>query len=481
MRIASMMTVTGTLMCCLGAAGCATNPVTGQRQLSLVSEAQEIEMGRGEVVRTRASTGFVEDPALQSYVRAIGQRMADASERPDLPWEFHVIDDPMVNAFAAPGGFIFITRGILAHLNSEAELAGVVGHEVGHVTAKHSVSQISRATFTQGLLVAGSITAPKVANSPIGQLAQAGASIFLIKYGRDQETQADQLGHRYSLQQRYDVREMPKTFMTLQRVGEASGGGSRGPSFLSTHPDPGDRVAKTTAWGDTVTNTKGLIVDRDQFLTRIDGMMFGADPAEGYFEGARFLHPALRFQFDAPAGWQGANQKTQVILGEPNGQAQMQLTTATQGSPAAAMQAFAQQQGVQMGGSQNVSLGGANGIIAEFAVATAAGQQLRGQIPYVQHGAALFQFLGITPTTAWGAHGGAIARTLRSFRPTAANQQFQRARVIRIVSLSRATTTDALAQQSGGAITAQQLAIINGVEAGVMLPSGRRVKTVVFR
>ncbi len=477
MRIGMVFVIGSVLAGSVGVSSCATNPVTGQRQLSLVSEAQEIEMGRSQVPAVQQSMGFVADQALQAYVREIGMRMAKASERAHLPWEFHVVDDPMVNAFAAPGGFIFITRGILAHMNSEAELAGVLGHEVSHVTAKHSVTQMSTGLGAQLGVVAAAVIS---GNEAIAQGANAVATLFTLKYGRDQETQADEIGHRYALMQRYDVREIPKTFMTLQRIGEASGGGSSGPSFLATHPDPGNRVAKTQAWADTVSNPGSLTVDRDEFMTRINGMLYGADPAEGYFENGRFLHPAMRFQFAVPNNWVTANQKAAVILGEPNGQAQIQLSGASQATPQAAMQAFAGQQGVQMSASQNVNLGGIPGVIAEFVATTQQGQ-LRGQVLYLQHAGSVFQFLGMSTAQGWGSHGGTISNVLRSFRPTAANQVFQRARQIRVVTLPGSTSIASLASQSGGAITAQQLAIINGVEANATLPAGRKVKTVVYR
>ncbi len=478
MRISRSVAVAGALACAVGVGGCATNPVTGQRQVSLVSEAQEIEMGRSQVPQVQQTMGFVADAALQNYFSTIGLQMARATERPNLPWEFHVVDDPMINAFAAPGGFIFITRGMLAHMNSEAELAGVLGHEIAHVTAKHSVAQMSTGLGAQlGVLAAAILTK----SNTVAQGAGAIATIFTLKYGRDQESQADQLGHRYSLQQRYDVREVPNTFRTLQRVSAASGGGSGGPSFLSTHPDPGDRVAKTQAWADTVTNTRGLIVDRDEYLTRINGLLYGPDPAEGYFENGRFVHPVLRFQFDSPQGWLTANAKAAVTLGEPNGRAQIQLSGAQQASPDAAMQAFAQQQGVQMGASQRVTVGGSPAVIADFTATPQGGQQLRGQVLYVQHSRSVFQFLGITTAQGWGSYGGTISGVLRSFRSTAANQVFQRARAIRVVTLSGNTSIASLAGQSGGAITAQQLAIMNGVETNATLPSGRRVKTVVYR
>ena len=465
----------------LVAAACATNPVTGKSQLSLVSEAQEIEMGRGELARARQETGFVADAALEQYVASIGKQMAASSERPGLPWEFHVIDDPMVNAFAAPGGFVFVTRGILGYLNSEAELAAVMGHEIGHVTAKHTVAMISQQQLAQVGLVAGSIAAPRAAGGIAGQIAGTVTSLYFLKFSRNDESQADQLGHRYSLKQGYDVREMPNTFRTLERVSAASGGGNGPPAFLSTHPDPGSRIQKTQAWADTVSNPSRLHADRDRFLTRVDGLLFGADPEQGYFEAGRFVHPTLKFRFDVPQGWQTVNQLSQVVLAEPNGQAQISLSPAQQNSVDAAAQTFLAQQGIVSPGAQRTSLNGIPGVIADFTAATQQGQQLRGSVVFLQYNGQVFQFLGLALAARWSRQGGAITQVLRSFGPTAAGQQFQQRKYLRIVTLPRATAVATLAQQSNGAISAQLLAIINGVPDNATLPAGKRVKTVGYR
>ncbi len=459
-------------------AACATNPVTGKRQLSLVSEAQEIEMGKGEVVRARNETGFYPDSALTAYVAAIGMRMAGVSERPSLPWEFHLIDDPMVNAFAAPGGFIFMTRGILAYLNSEAELAAVVGHEIGHVTAKHTVTSISQ----QQMGTLGVLGAAVLANDQrIAQVGSAGLGVLFLKYSRDHERQSDGLGHRYSLHQGYDVREMPKTFITLGKVSEASGNAGRIPGFLSTHPDPGDRVGATTAWADTVGDYSKLTIGRDRYLDRLDRMVYGEDPRQGYFEGQRYLHPELRFQFDMPAGWQGINQALQIIMAEPKGTAQIQLRAASQASPSSAMQAWQGQQGVVTGAVQQLQVAGAPALTAEFTAATQDGQQLHGRVLYLSYRGATWQFLGIALATAWPQVGGAINATLGSFAVTPANQVYRRVRELRIVTLPRQMTMTALAAESGGAATARELALINSVEEGAMQPQGRKVKTIRHR
>lgn len=460
---------------------CATNPVTGRRELSLVSESQEIAMGQSLLAGTRQETGFYDDPALTTYVADLGMRMAKASERPDLPWEFHVVDDPAVNAFAAPGGFIFITRGIMAYLNSEAELAGVMGHEIGHVTAKHSVSQLSKQQLFGVGLLAGAIAAPEIANSGIGQAAQAGAGLLFLKFGRDDERQADELGHRYSLHQGYDVREMPKTFATLQRMSEASASSGRVPGFLSTHPDPGDRVAATQRWADTVSSYANLEAGRDRYLRHLDGVVFGNDPRQGYFDGQRYLHPVLKFQFTMPAGWQGVNQASRVVAVEPNGQAQVEVSQVAFATPRAAADSFARQQGLQLLGRNDDRVNGLPASTVSFQATTSQGASLTGQATFVQLGGAVYRVLGLTLTQAAAQQGSAIAQTIGSFGPTAANQVFQRVRELDVITLSTGKTVDRLAQESNGAATATELALINGVEVGTMLPTGRLIKTVRFR
>lgn len=460
---------------------CATNPVTGRRELSLVSEAQEIAMGRQELERAQLQTGFYPDQVLERYVAALGMRMAAASERPQLPWEFHVLDDPAVNAFAAPGGFIFVTRGILAYLNSEAELAGVLGHEVGHVTAKHTVQQLSQQQLFQGAFVIGAIARPDLAQGAVGQAAMAGAGLLMLKYGRDDERQSDELGHRYSLLARYDVREMPKTFATLARIGEASGSSGRVPAFLSTHPDPGDRVVATQSWADTVSNYRGLVTNRDQFLDHLDGMVYGADPRQGYFEGNRFLHPELRIQFDIPTGWQSVNQPTRVVAVEPKGAAQVELSTATGTSGAQAAQTFAAQEGIEVTGRSTTTINGFPASTVAFRATTEDGTVIQGQALFIEYRGQVFRMLGLVVSSAASQVGSAVSQSLRSFSATAAGQVFQRVREIDIITLRSNTTVATLAGQSGGAIQATDLAIMNGVETGASIPAGRKIKTVRFR
>ncbi len=225
-------------------AACTMNPATGQRQLTLMSQAQEIQMGQQTHPEVLATFGAYDDPEWQSYIQALGSKIAATSERPELDWTFTVLDNPVVNAMALPGGFIYINRGILANFNSEAELVSVLGHEIGHVTARHSVEAMSRAQLAQlGLGVAA------VASEEFRQyagLASQGLGILFLKFGRDDENQSDALGLRYMTRAGYDPHEMPKVFSTLDRVTQAQG--MRGnPEWMSTHPDPGNRVENIDA------------------------------------------------------------------------------------------------------------------------------------------------------------------------------------------------------------------------------------------
>ena len=201
--------------------GCATNPVTGKRELALISEQQEVQIGKQAAEEATQQMGLVHDAALQQYVSSIGMVLAKHSERPELPWEFHVIDDPTPNAFALPGGPVFVTRGLVTLMNSEAQLATVVGHEIGHVTARHSVNQMSKQQLAQLGLGLGAVLVP--GGDQLAGLASEGLGLLFLKYGRDDERQADELGFRYALNDGYDVREMGKVFLSLERSSQLEG------------------------------------------------------------------------------------------------------------------------------------------------------------------------------------------------------------------------------------------------------------------
>lgn len=456
--------------------GCATNPVTGERELSLISEGQEIQMGREAAQEVSASIGLVANDALQSYVSRIGQRLAAASERPQLPWSFAVVDDPTPNAFALPGGPIFVTRGLMSLMASEAELASVLGHEIGHITARHSVSQISRAQLAQLGLGIGMILVPEAAS--LGNLAGAGLQLLFLRYGRNAEHQADDLGFRYALGQGYDVREMANVFRSLERASQ-SAGQSPLPSWLSTHPFPEERIERTNervaALTQPLTNAN---VGKDAYLNAINRMVYGVNPRNGFFRGSLFLHPDLRFSLEFPQGWQTQNMTQAVIAGSPQQDAIIQLTIA-QGAPDAAARQFAAQQGISATAPTRESIGGLPASVLRFDAQTQQGV-VRGLAVFLSHGSNTYQLLGYTPAQRYSAYDAVFRRSFGTFAnltdPQALNIQPNRIEVVRV---PQAMTLAQFHQRYPSVIDIGELALINGLSgADAQIAAGTLVKRV---
>ncbi len=460
-------------------ATCATNPVTGKRELSFVSESQEISMGQQYAGQVSSEMGVYPDSSLQRYVNGLGTQIAALTERPRLPWAFTVMDDPQVNAFALPGGFIFVTRGILGHMNSEAELASVLGHEIGHVTARHSVQQMTRQQLAQIGMVAGAIASERIAQN-LGLISQSLGVLFL-KYGRDDETQADGLGFRYALTDGYDVRKMVDMFTILQRVSAKAG--QRIPEWQSTHPDPGNRIAATERRiARTTVPLDGKKVNREQFLRVIDGMVFGDNPRQGFFRDASFLHPDLAFQLDFPTGWRTANQPSSVVGLSPKQDAQLALSLAGKDTPAATLQAFLGQQGIQPGQGRQLTINGNAAAQAPFAAQTEQGQQLSGLVTFIAYGGITYQLLGITAAP-YATYERSFQSFAGSFRrltdPAALAVKPNRIQVTRV---SRAMTLAEFQRQYPSTIPIEELALINGLADGnATIAAGASVKRIVTK
>ena len=457
---------------------CARNPVTGKNELSLVSESQEIELGKQSAAQVQQSIGFYEDPGVQSYVSEIGMRMAKASERPNLPWEFHVVNDASVNAFALPGGFIYVTRGLMTSINNEAELATVLGHEIGHVTNRHSVQQISKQQVAQLGLGIGSILSNDVAR--MAGLASQGLGVLFLKYSRDAENQADLAGFRYSLNQNYDVREMASVFQTLDRVSAASGGG-RLPEWLATHPNPGTRIQNTEQRLDTLhKDLSNTIINRDQYLAHVRNMTYGEDPRQGFFENGVFYHPDLRFQMQFPQGWQTQNTPAAVMAGSPQQDAIIQLSLAGKASPREAAQQFLSQQGVQAGNTSTASVNGLPAASGYFQAQTEQGT-IQGLVTFLSFNGTTYGIMGYTPAGKLSTYDNLFQQTINSFTQlrNQAALNVQPAKV-ELVKLTREMTLEQFNSQYPSTIPIEELAIINEIESPTSaIPVGRTVKRVI--
>jgi predicted Zn-dependent protease len=456
----------------LAAAACVKNPATGERQLVLVPEGRANALGADAAKEIVQSVGLVDHAEATAYVSRLGEAMAQKSERPELKWSFQLLDDPAVNAFALPGGHIFVTRGILAHLGSAAELAGVLGHEIGHVTGKHSVDQMSKATLAQlGLGIGSAVSEDFAKVAPIGA---AGMQVLFLKYGRDDEYQADELGVRYASRAGYDVREMPKVFETLKRVSKREGGGGV-PEWLSTHPDPANRIERIREHIAKVEG--GGKLDREPYLRMLDGLVYGEDPREGYFEDARFIHPQLGFQVDFPSGWKTSNTRSAVAAQNAEGNAVIQIGV-VEGTPEAALQGFLAKEGIEAGTRE---AGGAPGMTSAASTFRATTQEgaLGGLVTFVAHGGKTFGILGLAKAEVVEAQLPAFAATAKSFAaitdPALRNVQPKR---IVVVEAPRAMTLADLVQARKASVPLEEIARINAMEPGARLERGQLVKLV---
>ncbi len=460
-------------------AGCATNPVTGRREFSLVSADQEDRMGREGYQAVLAEYGAYQDSTVQRFVSEMGQRLARASHRPDLDWHFTVIDDPSVNAFAMPGGYIYVTRGILAHLGSEAQLAGVLGHEIGHVTHRHSAEQITRQQVTGLGLGIASIVSPTVGR--YGELAQQALGLLFLKFSRTHENEADELGVEYATKAGYDPREIPPTYAMLKRVSERAG--QRLPAFLSTHPDPGDREAHTAELARVASAGKtGLLTARHEYLLRLEGMVFGNDPREGYFEGDDFYHPGLRFALTFPAGWKRENTRSAVSAAAPEQRAGMQLSLADAGDLAPAAYVAKLAAGGRISASRGApeTIGGLPAWVGRVAVPGEGGSERVLAAAFIRRSPGqMFQILGgsALPDDADFRRVLASARSFRSLTDASRLQPSpERVRVTRVASAGGFASVVAGLGDQG--LDAEGTAVLNNRFVADPLAAGDLVKTV---
>lgn len=471
------------------AAACARNPVTGGRELVFMSESQEAELGRQADAQIRGEMGVYDDDALQEYVAAIGAELAAVSHRPDLPWQFAVIDSPVVNAFAVPGGYVYLTRGLLAYLNDEAELAGVLGHEIGHVTARHSVQAYSRAAGAQMGLLLGQIFVPAMRpryGSPgLGDAAGQGLGLLFLKFGRDDERQADRLGAEYAAASGWDPHGVGDMLATLGRIADTTD--RRGtPNWLATHPEPADRVAGVAGTVEALLaetpDLGALRIDRAGYLARIEGVVHGDNPEQGVVRGREFLHPALRFALEFPAGWEVRNGAEMVVAREPGQERYMLLRIVRENG--SDLQRIAER---EMTGAGFVEQQGApatiNGLDAWVGVWT---QDVRGvgpmiaRVAFIRSRSAVYLLGAFADADGYRLVERDVHDSIHSFRQLRRDEAERiRPNRIALYQVEGGDTWQRIAQRVGGEIVpAATLAVMNGYPVNEQPLPGDVVKVV---
>ena len=464
---------------------CSRNPVTGKREIVLMSESQEIEMGKGYDPQVQATYGVYSDPTLQTFITAKGKEMAAISHRPHLPYEFKVVDSPVVNAFAVPGGFVYFTRGIMAHFNNEAEFAGVLGHEIGHITARHSVQQQTKQMLGQLVFIGGLIVSEDFRN--FADLASQGMGLLFLKFGRDDESQSDELGVDYSSEIGYDATEMAGFFNTLKRMRDD--GGQSIPTFMSTHPDPEDRYNKVQemARAEQQANpNKQYKVNRDSYLKMIDGMIYGEDPRQGFSENGAFYHPELLFQFPIPSGWRVNNMPAQVQMSPADGKAILTMDLAAGTDLRAAASKFVTDNKLNVIEESSSSVNGNNAyvLIAESVPDAANGQQtsptLRMLTYFISYDSKIYKFNGLSTTTDFNRYFADFQRTMKNFKKLTDQSKInKKPTTIAIKTVKKnGTLQTALASYSMKGTQLEELAILNGMELTDQVKAGSLIKTL---
>lgn len=338
----------------LSLTACVQNPVSGESDFVTMSEDSEISIGRANHPKIVAEYGRYEDEALQQYVQSVGDKLAAVSHRKGLIYRFTVLDSPVINAFALPGGYIYITRGLMSYLNSEAELAAVLGHEIGHVTARHGVRQQSAAQAANIGYTIGAILVPGLGNAASQNLFNMLGGALLSGYGREHELESDGLGAEYLARAGYEPKAMLDVIRVLKNQAsfaeaEAKRQGKEPRAYhgvFASHPDNDTRLQSVVGAANqyVVPNAQ---VRRDVYFERVNGMAFGDSAKQGVRSGQSFYHLEMGFGVKFPEGWQVNNRPDRVQSVADGGKAFIEMTTADQNRRLSPAQFMKQRLGVE--------------------------------------------------------------------------------------------------------------------------------------
>ncbi len=438
-------------------------------------------MGQEADPQIVASFGLYPDQTLQNFINTKGQEMAKISHRSNLKYEFKILDSPVVNAFAVPGGYVYFTRGILAHFNNEAEFAGVLGHEIGHITARHTARAQSKQLLFQVGFIAGLVISPEFAQ--FADVGQQALGLLFLKYGRDHESESDMLGVDYSTKIGYNAHNMADFFQTLKRMGGDEANSI--PTFLSTHPDPADRYTKVhelATVAQAQLDISKLKVNRDTYLRMIDGIVYGEDPRQGFVENDVFYHPELKFYYPIPKNWVTQNSQADVRMAPKDGKALMILTLAQGASLDAAAQTTVTENQLTVVESKKETI---NGFPALIMVADQVNPQdptqvIRVLIYFIQDGQTIYSFLGLSMLNDYQGFASTFKSTMSGFkRLTDQNKLNRQPDHLRVASVPKTgTVQDAFQALKVPSARMDEFAILNSMKLNDQVVAGSLIKVL---
>lgn len=467
-------------------AACHFNPVTNRPQIMLTSRRAENALGDQHARQVEATMGLVAEPRLNAYIAAVGERLIRQAPAEGFDFHFRVVDMEEPNAFALPGGHIFLSRGILMLANSEDELAGVIAHEIAHVLGRDAGSRISLGapvTLAAGIGAAATGIVSPYLGDLVGGIGGLTEGLLLSPYSRQQERNADAFGLRLAAAAGWEPHGLSNLLHALERHESLQGETSRAMSFFASHPGTPERVAETRRKADVVepAAVPPIAARHADFLAVIDGLVVGNDPRAGFFDGPLFVQPELGFSIRFPDGWETHNQPDRVIAAAPDGEAMAILTLAGEGDdPMVIAAKLADNAGIDRAQLDKVEIHGLPAVHSGVLSGRDGRRSTAIHASWIALHGNVYQVTCATTPNRAPRLRTEYARIPNSFRPLA-SADLVRVRVqrLRIHRSKRGETVTDLLKRVGSSWDGETAAIANGVEANMVLPAGTLFKAAV--
>ncbi|WP_119420672.1 M48 family metalloprotease [Desertibaculum subflavum] len=462
-----------------------------------MSPEEEKRLGTEEHPKIlREFGGVYDDPQVAGYVAVVGGRLAANSDNPEIGYTITLLNSPVVNAFALPGGYVYITRGLMALANDEAELAGVLGHEIGHVTARHTAKRQGKSTVAGGLITLGALATGILTGSSglaqgVQQLGSVAAAGYLASFSREQEYEADLIGVKVLARTGYSPNAQAEFLQSLADHSALEGklagqkGEQKGTDWLATHPNTRERVQRAINAAGLENARPDAPINREQYLKTIDGMIYGDDPAQGFVRGQTFSHPQLRITFTVPQGFRLVNTDAAVVAVQRQGGSRIQFDSEPDKRKAATDPAsYITRVWVPKLGLKRTEQINVNGLPAATAAARVNTQNGQVDVRFVAiqwDQSTMFRFLFITPPQQTSAMTTPFQQTTYSFRRLT-DQEIAglKPHRIRIHTVRAGDTVESLAAGvPGEELPAERLRVLNGMQPNDQLRAGQKIKLVV--